>query len=300
MARVTLPDLPSLRLLVDVARLGSIGAAGRAAGMSQQAASERLRTVEVNVGVTVLRRSPGGSTLTDAGVLLVEWATRLLDVADEIEQGIGTLRADRDRELSVVASMTVAEYLLPAWLVRLRQRHTTTVTLRATNSENVIQTVRAAEADLGFVEDSVSHSGLASLVVAHDELVVVAHPDDPWCRRRRGVAASTLARRGLTAREPGSGTRRVLESALRAAALTPSEPAVELTTTAAVRSSVLAGSPPAVLSRLAVEADLSSGRLRSVPVADLDLRRDLTAVWVGTARPPAGPVRDLLAIARTG
>ena len=297
---MSLPDLSSLRLLVDVARLGSIGAAGRAAGMSQQAASERLRTVESTVGVTLLRRSPGGSTLTEAGVLLVEWANRLLDVADEVEQGIATLRADRDRGLSVVASMTVAEYLVPAWLVRLRQLHSTTVTLRATNSENVIHAIRSGEADLGFVEDSVSHSGLASLVVAHDELVVVAHPHDPWCRRRRGIDASTLARRALTARESGSGTRRVLESALHAAHLTPCAPAVELTTTAAVRSSVLAGSPPAVLSGLAVEADLGAGRLRAVTVDDLDLRRDLTAVWVGTARPPAGPIRDLLAIARAG
>jgi len=71
-------------------------------------------------------------------------------------------------------------------------------------------------------------------------------------------------------------------------------PALELSTSAAVRAAVLAGSAPAVLSRLAVSDDIATGRLRVVPVSGLDLRRDLRAVWLGGRTPPAGAVRDLL------
>lgn len=67
-----------------------------------------------------------------------------------------------------------------------------------------------------------------------------------------------------------------------------------MSTSAAVRNAVLAGSAPAVLSRLAVSDDLATGRLRVVPVSDLSLRRDLRAVWLGGRTPPAGAVRDLL------
>jgi hypothetical protein len=69
---------------------------------------------------------------------------------------------------------------------------------------------------------------------------------------------------------------------------------LELSTSAAVRAAVLAGSAPALLSRLAVSDDIAMGRLQVVPVSELDLRRDLRAIWLGGRTPPAGAVRDLL------
>jgi molybdate transport repressor ModE-like protein len=296
-AVVDLPDLPSLRLLAAVAELGSIGSAGRAAGMSQQSASERLRAIESQVGLVLVQRATSGSTLTSAGRLVVEWSRPLLEQADEVEAALRTLREERSRELHVHASMTTAEYLLPRWLVRLRRERDTAASLHATNTHAVLEAVRAGQADLGFIEGPADLSGLASRVVGTDTLVLVAEPTDPWARRRKPLAPSELARRGLTSREPGSGTRQVVEDAFRAAGATPPRPEVELTTTAAVLAAVRAGSPPAFLSDRAVGHDLESGRLVPVATADLDLRRDFTAVWVGSARPPAGPVRDLLGIA---
>lgn len=295
-----LPELSSLRLLVDVARLGSIGAAGRVAGMSQQSASERLRVMEAQTGLVLVQRSTAGSSLTPAGRLLVEWSSRLLEQADEVESAVRTLRAERTQQVRVVASMTTAEHLLPRWLVRLRQEREIAAGLHATNSERVLEAVRAGEADLGFIEGPGDLRGLASSVVGGDVLVLVAGPGDPWARRRRPVDPATVAARALTSREAGSGTRQVVEDALAAAGCVPVAPEVELTTTAAVLASVGAGSPPAFVSSLAVPRELASGQLVQVPTVDLALERAFTAVWVGGRRPPAGPVRDLLAIAARG
>ena len=74
----------------------------------------------------------------------------------------------------------------------------------------------------------------------------------------------------------------------------PAAHPLELASAAAVRAAVLAGAGPALMSRLAVSDDLTHGRLRVVPVADLDLRRDLRAIWMGAQTPPAGAARDLL------
>ncbi|GAA4124109.1 LysR family transcriptional regulator [Nocardioides fonticola] len=297
-----LPPLSALELLVDVARTSSIGAAARLHGISQQAASERLRSIESQVGLALVVRGPRGSSLTPAGRVMVEWAVRLLDVAGEIDAALDTLRAGRDRALHVAASMTVAEHLLPRWLVLLRQRQLTAgqeptaVSLEATNSRTVLEEVLDGRADIGFVEGSTA-PGVRSLEIGTDDLVVVTAPGHPWTRRRRPVTAAELAATALTSREEGSGTRGVLEDALAAAGLEPAAPAVELTTSTAVREAVRAGSPPAVLSRLTVGADVAAGALAVVPVPDLDLRRTLRAVWTGSARPPAGAVRDLLAVA---
>ncbi len=101
----------------------------------------------------------------------------------------------------------------------------------------------------------------------------------PWCRRSTSGPAdqppsgpADLNDTPLVSRETGSGTRDALSSALRSV-LGPSsrqaEPAIELSSAAAMRAAVLAGAGPAVMSRLAVEDDLTLGRLREVPIAGL-------------------------------
>jgi len=294
-----LPELATLRLFLDVARLGSIGAAGRAAGISQQSASARLRAMERELGLTLLQRSPTGAELTAEGRLLAEWSTDLLHRADEIETALGTLREQRSRQLHVHASMTTAEYLLPGWLVRLRRRNRVPVSLTAANTETVLAAVRSGEADLGFIEGPADTSGLASAVVGSDELVLVAPPEDPWARRRTALRPQAVAARSLTSREHGSGTRRVTEHAAAAAGVTLAPPEVELTTTAAMLGAVAAGGAPAFVSRRAAVRELVAGVLVEVSVAGLDLHREFTAVWVGSDPPPRGPARDLLAIARS-
>lgn len=292
-----LPDLLSLRLLADVAGLGSIGAAGRAAGMSQQSASERLRAMEAQTGLVLVQRATSGSSLTAAGRLLVEWSSPLRQQADEVESAIRTLRTERSAELHVHASMTTAEHLLPRWLVRLRRERSISASLLATNTEAVLAAVRTGEADVGFIEGPGDLSGLSSRVVGGDVLVLVAEPDDPWARRRRPLDAAAVAGRSLTSREPGSGTRQVVRDALAASGLSPAAPEVELTTTVALLASVRAGGAPAFVSDRSVQRELDAGQLVRVPTTGLDLTRLFAAVWVGGPRPPAGPLRDLLAIA---
>ncbi|WP_300677105.1 LysR family transcriptional regulator [Nocardioides sp.] len=293
-----LPDLESLRLLADLSRLGSIGAAGRAAGISQQSASERIRAMEAQTGVVLVQRAARGSTLTEAGRLLVGWSADLLARADEIEEALTTLRHERRRELHVAASMTTAEFLLPGWLVRLRQASDIAIALQASNTEDVLRAVRSGTAAIGFIEGPADLQGLSSTVVAADELVLVAAPDDEWARRRRPLTPRLVAARPLTSREQGSGCRAVVAQGLAALGIQQAAPQVELTTNPAVAAGVRAGGAPAFLSRWVVQRDLDVGTLVEVPVADLDLVRDLRAVWIGGARPPAGPLRDLLAIAR--
>ena len=295
-----LPELSALRLLTEVARLGSIGAAGRAVGISQQSASERLRAMETQTGLVLVRRAPRGSELTDAGQLLVEWSKDLLERADEIDSALDTLRRGRTRELRVHASLTTAEYLLPRWLVQFRRTHDVPVSLRAVNSDDVVAAVRAAESDLGFVEGPVGVDGLTAVAVGTDELILVAAPDDPWARRRAPVRPGHLAARALTCREMGSGTLAVVRYAMARSGHTLAEPEVKLATNAAILATVRAGGAPAFLSRRAVAADLELGTLVKVPVAGLDLVREFRAVFVGGSRPVAGPVRDLLEIAQNG
>lgn len=271
--------------------------------MTQQSASERLRTLETQVGFTVVQRSARGSTMTESGAVLVEWASRLLEVADEVDGAIASLRTDLRRELHVAASMTVAEHLVPRWLVQLRDRLTlegagpTAVSLQATNSRSVIAAVLDGSADVGFVEGTEVPDELASRAVGADELLLVVAAGTPLAKVNAPLTPEQVAGLALTSREVGSGTREVLERALANHDLIMAAPAVELTTSTAVRASVRAGGAPAFLSSLVVEHDLASGHLVAVPTNGLRLRRTFRAVWSGSDAPPSGPVRELLGLA---
>lgn len=293
-----MPELRALELLVLVARTGSLSAAAASLGVSQQAASSRVRTMESLIGEPLLTRTRRGSELTPTGELVVQWAARVVEAATQLDIGIATLRTDRRGHLSIAASLTIAEHLLPGWLVAVRAEQAkrgqepTEVRMTATNSAQVAALVASGEVDLGFVEGPDAPEGLAHRLVGTDELVVVVGPGHPWAGRSR-ITAATLAATPLVVREAGSGTRTVLDRAL--AGLPTAPPALELSSTAAVRSAVAAGAGPAALGAHAVRDDLATGRLVRVAVRGIDLTRRLHAVWQGGARPPEGPARDLVA-----
>lgn len=175
------PDLVTLDLLLSVAELGSVGKAATAHGMTQPSASARLRRLERQVGAPVLVRSTQGSTLTPAGQAVVVWAEAVVDSAHALTDGIQSLRSGADARLRVAASLTVAEYLLPTWLLTLRGTHPDVeVTATVANSRAVAEAVRAGTVDVGFVESPQVPTGFGHVQVAADRLVLAASPS--WSR----------------------------------------------------------------------------------------------------------------------
>ena len=292
------PELGALELLLAVARLGSVGRAAAELGVSQPTASARIKGMERQIGVALLERSPRGSRPTEAGRLVVEWARSVVEAARALDAGIDALREHRDARLRVVASLTVAEYLMPSWLLALHGASPrTSVTLRTANSADVAAIVLAGDADLGFVEGPTTAAGLSGTVVAADRLVVVVGPDHPWARRRTPLTGQELAATALVLREPGSGTREVLEMALEPHG-GAARPLMELASSTALKAAAMTGAGPVCLSELAVVEELATRRLVAVPLAPgLDLRRPLRAVWPAGQR-PSGPARELLGLTR--
>lgn len=291
-------DVVSLELLASVAATGSISAGARRHGLSQPAASTRLRELENALGVWLLEREPHGTRPTATGALVIEWSQPLLHAAATLRSALRSLREQSGgREpLRVAASTTIAEYLLPGWLGLLRRRHPEArAVLGAHNSAHVLRRVRAGTADLGFVEGEGVLASLRTRTVARDVLLLVVPPDHPWTTRDL-VAPAELAAVPLITREAGSGSRAVLDSALRAVgAPVSAPPAMEVSSATAVKNAVAGGSGVGVLSRLAVDLEITAGTLTTVPI-DLDLRRELRAVWAPD-RPLSAAAEALIDIA---
>ena len=334
----TVHDLGALRALREVGRHGSIAAAAAVLGVSQQALSARMRTVERAMGITLLARTPSGSHLTEQGRLIVGWAEDVLDAADRLEAGLRSIRSGVSHRLAIAASQTIAEHLVPHWLVELRRVEQnspdqgsagqdgagqnragqnragqagqdsagqgtgyppTVVELTVANSTGVLELVRDGKVGLGFIETPHLPADLVTAHLRDDEMLVVTAPGHPWARRRRPLPLAEIAAAPLVMREAGSGTRDTLTDHL-AARVPPlhARIAMELGTSAAVRSAIAMGVGPGVLSRLAVRDDLVLGRLVAVEVAGPPLRRRLTAVWRPDHDPLPPEGARLLAVAQ--
>lgn len=291
------PDLAGLRALALVAEEGSISGASRRLNVSQQAVSLRIRALEAQLGVRLLSRSPRGSQLSPTGILIVEWAADVLHAADSFADAVTSLRAAGTRAIRIAASLTIAEYLVPGWIAAWRGSvgaDGAVAQLQATNSQDVIARVRSGEVELGFIETPDVPHDLGSVVVGTDTVEIVIARDHPW-DRAGAVTLAELTETPLVVREAGSGTRRALEAALEARGLQMhAEPALTASTTLAVRSAVMAGVGPAALSSLAVRDDVAAGRLVTVTVVGLTIRRLHTAIWLGKTPPPL--VRDFLRV----
>lgn len=268
------PDLESIQLLVAISDHGSIGAAARHVGISQPAASKRIRSLEARWRLRLLDRSKRGSTLTDDGAAVVSWARQVLHELEIMQTGIEALSVERRSGLSVAASLTVAEFMLPRWIGELRrQRPSLQPLLRVVNSDIVADLVRTGEADIGFIETAMLPRDLSVTHLGADALSIVTLPGHPWARRSTPLTRAVLARAEYVLREPGSGTRSTFQRALLA------EPnlALEAGSTSALVGAALAGVGPAVVSKRAVAPYLDDGRLVAVP-HELDLRRPISAI----------------------
>jgi DNA-binding transcriptional LysR family regulator len=284
-----LVDVEALRLIVAVRDNGSIASAARALGITQPGASLRLRGLESRLGITLVLRRSGGSTLTDAGHALCGWAAPVFESLEQLELGLTALLGDARSDMNVAASRTIAEHLLPSWIAALRRKSPTlTLSLSVMNSRAVIEAVVDGRARVGFVETPTRPRDVQSRVIGWDELAVVVSPEHAWARRRTPLTSDQLRGRPLIVRERGSGTRETLELCIGEV----TAPALEADSTSAIIGAALGGLGPAVLSRRAVESQLTSGALVEVPFAE-ELRRPLRVVWRTGDRLRA-PATDLL------
>ncbi|WP_250036570.1 LysR family transcriptional regulator [Paractinoplanes maris] len=294
-------DLTALDLLLSVAETGSVGRAAQVHGITQPSASARLAKLERRLGVPLLVRSRRGSLLTPAGEAVVAWSHGVVDAAQTLADGVLTLRADRQARLRISASLTVAEYLLPAWLLSLRRTHPgLDIAAGVANSHDVIEAVRSGAVDLGFVESPDVPAELGSRVVGEDRLALVVAAGYPLAAHAwRGLRPTDLADQPLLLREPGSGTRdtflRALEHALGFA---PSLPhAISLGSTTTILATVRAGGGVGVISARAAAAAVDAGELVELRVDNLPLTRPLQALWLGRAPTPLAT--ELLTIVGT-
>jgi DNA-binding transcriptional LysR family regulator len=280
-ATVDLNRVPPILLqtFFVVAQVGQISEAARRLHLSQPAVTGHIRRLESNLETTLFIRSARGVTLTPIGARLRE---RLQHVFTELEQVLGELDLSRDVSgiVSLAASTTLARYFVPRIFLRFHQYHPAAgINLIMGNTEQVLGHLREHRVGLGLVEGHQHSPGVRLEEFLSDEIVPICATRIPDPRLRRAISemksACDLEGIPVIWREPGAGTRRVVENTLIESGLNPKnfDQRFALGSPEAIKSLVIAGLGVGFFSRWEIQHEVALGLLRPVKIPGLHIRR---------------------------
>ncbi len=284
---MSLPFDPRLlETLRTVVQTGSVSAAARVLHRTQPAITAQLQLLESQLGTALLLRTARGVVPTEAGLKLLPYAERLVQLVEEARAQL-VEGPTKGGQLSIGASTTIATYLLPRLVVEfLREEGDHTVRIDVANTDEIVDRVNSGELPLGLVEglERVPRTRLERFLP--DELVaVVSTQSDEWTHVRR---AADLLHVPLVLREPGSGTRAVVEQALKKVIgkRPPGPRDLQVRSNDAVKAAVLAGLGVGFLSRWSLAQEIRFGMLRVLELRDLKINRHFS--WVLPAAEVSG------------
>jgi DNA-binding transcriptional LysR family regulator len=262
----------------EVARAGSVSAGAERLRVSQPAVTREIKELEERLGVVLFDRLPRGVALTHAGSVLQAYAERIFALSSAAETELTELAGLSAGHLSIGASATVGVYLVPDVIAAFNSGFPkVSVDLTVANTEQVEEGLRGHTFSLGFIEGPYDASIFEAKAIGADEIVAVVAPGHPLLRRK--VTAGELASKKVILREPGSGTRAVVEKAYEARGLTI-EPVMSVSNTEAIKRMLMSRQSIAYVSSLSVKDEIQRGDLAALNVKDLRIERTLHMLWL--------------------
>ncbi|MGB4334445.1 MAG: LysR family transcriptional regulator [Chromatiaceae bacterium] len=252
-----------LQVFHTVARLLSFTKAATTLHMTQPAVTFQIRQLEDHFNTRLFDRTHNRISLTAAGEQVLRFADRIFEIYAEMENSIRDLTGEISGALTIGASTTIAEYMLPTLLGDFKEKYPeVTINLKVANSDGIVSLVESNAIDLGVVESSVANKNLVVEVCKRDHLLGIVPPGHPLAKEV-SVKFARLLEYPFICREEGSGTRGVIgeyldqlpecEGALKVA--------MELGSPEAVKGAVEAGMGVSVVSRATIQKELRLGTL---------------------------------------
>ena len=205
-------DLRQLEILQAIAETGSFTACGRKLNVSQSAISRQIALLEDELGEPLFLRVGRQVRMTPAAESLVQLGQRVFqDVRDTVGAITDHTRALRGT-LRLAGGMTVCLYVLPPLLEHLKRVHPQLdIRVTVATATRSVAEIRAGRHDAGLLTLPVDESDLVTVPVLREELMLVTMPSHPLAKRKK-IVPQDLAGEPFVLFEPGSATRRVIDS----------------------------------------------------------------------------------------
>ena len=244
---------------------------------TQPAVSQAIAKLEGELGEVLFERSSRDGTLTDAGEVLREYASKLLNLRNEAAVALTELRELHSGRLNLAANEYTCLYLLPLLDDFRRQNPRIKLAVQRTLASRISDEVLMHSVELGVLSFRPDDTQVKSMVVYRDELAFVVNPRHPLAGAGK-VSIRQLGGQNFIAHNiPSPQRQKVIQAFKRHK--TPLQMGVELPSLEAIKRFVEMGNGVALVPGLTVRTELESGALVRVQIPELQIERKLRLVY---------------------
>ncbi|NYF90279.1 LysR family transcriptional regulator [Tunturiibacter empetritectus] len=270
-------DLVQMETFLAVAEERSFSRAAARLHRTQPAVSQAIAKLEGELGEVLFERSSRDGTLTDAGEVLREYASKLLNLRNEAAGALTELRELHRGRLNLAANEYTCLYLLPLLDEFRRQNPRIKLAVQRTLASRISDEVLMHSVELGVLSFRPDDAQVKSMVVYRDELAFVVNPRHPLAGAGK-VSIRQLGGQNFIAHNiPSPQRQKVIQAFKRHK--TPLQMGVELPSLEAIKRFVEMGNGVALVPGLTVRTELESGALVRVQVPELQIERKLRLVY---------------------
>lgn len=279
-------DFSNLKAFYQVAMSGNFSRAAGELFVSQPALSRQVAALEKELGLQLFTRHGRQVVTTDAGRRLLVYAEKIISLSNEAKKEMLEFKDLTTGELTVGASTTIANYLLPKFLAMYQMKNPgISINLKVGNSTQIEEMTTEGRVDLGLVAGKIETSRLYQEQFAEDELSLVVPSNKSYLKNIDTNLTEQLGHEAFLCRETGSDTQRLLNSLLVQLKIKPKHKLI-LGDTEAIKRGVINNMGIAFLSSYTYEYELQLGLL--LPLKKVSITRPLLLIYPkGTRLSPA-------------
>ncbi|WP_028391280.1 LysR family transcriptional regulator [Bacillus cihuensis] len=267
-----------LLVFVTVVENGNFSRAAEKLHMTQPAVSQYIQLLERSYGAKLLDRSNKYVRLNKAGEIVYYHAKEILGLYSKMQDLIDDLSNLASGQLSIGASYTFGEYVLPHFVAKLHEQYPLIKpSITIGNTKEIAELVLRNQLDVGIIEGDFKNAQLSIDAFAEDRMFVVASSHHRLAQRDNEAEISELEKERWIVREIGSGTREAVEKVFHSMSISPND-IMEFGSTQLIKESVESGLGITLLSHLTIRKEISMGLLKVVQVKGTPFKRKFSIV----------------------
>ncbi len=273
-------DFKQLECFVTVAREKSFSKAAEILYLSQPSVTSKVQKLESKLDITLFNRKNKNISLTEGGEMFYRYATELLNLCAKAENSICEYKKNIEGVLTICASSIPEQHLLPYIVKAFKEKYPQVVfSIRHKDSKEVVEEILAGTINFGFVGAKYVSEALEYIDFFDDRLLLVTAKEKKL--NGKPITIDMLFGEDIVLREEGSGTRLLIENALKEKKLDfnifKSQTINE--SMEAVKKMVALGVGISFISEIAVKDELATGQLVSYDIEDLKLDRHFSLAY---------------------
>lgn len=271
-------NFKELQSFVAISKYKNFSKAAQALYLTQPTISHHIQTLEEELNATILVRTSKNVSLTKAGQMLLIHAQKILNEKEQIHFMFDHYNGEIEGELEIATSTIPGQYYLPKIIKGFSDMHPKmSFKIEKLDSAAVHKKLSMSTIDFGIVGAKSSNETFAYEKILSDEIVLccdanlaVEHMD-----------IKTLKKIPLIMREQGSGTKKILMSALENQGIDEHHLNIfaNIDDINTIKACIKGSNKFAFTSRIAIQDDLDQGLLKIVPVEDFKVHRDFYFVY---------------------